>query len=140
LKSTRAKRSSISRPEKPPAMRAPIREPALVPTTPSTGRPTSSRRWMAPMWATPRAPPPERASATRGRPGTSTWGAKVKIMSGWTTLTSIQGAGAVGAGAVGAGAVGAATWAPKGGDTWAPKGAKATAAISPARGRRAGDP
>ena len=62
--------------------------PALVPATPSTGSPISSMRWTTPMWATPRAPPPLRARARVGRPGSSTRGAKWKTMSGGITRTS----------------------------------------------------
>ena len=61
---------------------------ALVPVTLSRGSPTSSMRWITPMWATPRAPPPLKARATFGRPKSSTRGAKVKTMSGAMTRTS----------------------------------------------------
>jgi len=50
----------------PLAYRAAIRPPMLVPTTRSIGMPSSSSTRSSPMWASPRAPPPPRASPIVG--------------------------------------------------------------------------
>ena len=45
----------------------PTTAPMLFAAIASTGMPASSRARSAPTWAMPRAPPPDRASTTRGR-------------------------------------------------------------------------
>src|SRR5579862_1371898 len=58
---------SMSLADSPLAYRPPTTAPMLVPATASTGTRNCSRTFRTPMWAAPRAPPPESTRPMRGR-------------------------------------------------------------------------
>ncbi len=64
----------------------PTTAPMLLATTASTGIPASSRARRAPTWAMPRAPPPDKARATRGRGRSGARGAGGASWAAETTL------------------------------------------------------